>query len=283
MFLELLQAAGTAATIYQHRKSISQFLRRLRRKVQNGVWEIPIFGDAGCGKSVLGKFLIGELDTAVAAAGGYRESFEIETRTINQEYPYSFVIGPGQKRRRAATWNQLFRVLESTKRPTVILNVASYGHGSFIGDRSDHAAYRKSHSQQQFRDKYLRFNQEQELVALRELAERIKTTSNRVTMLSVVTKQDLWWNDRQVVKEHYEQGEYAEIIKQITQVRGEAGFEHKLWSISLIQLNLLLDDQFCVAQTAAGYDERLQMRNLDEFAYILGSILHLEVPRIAAA
>jgi hypothetical protein len=81
-------------------------------------------------------------------------------------------------------------------------------------------------------------------------------------MLTLVTKQDLWWDRRAEVKDHYEQGDYSSVIERIRKERGTQGFDHDYLSASLEIVNFATKADGNLATTVAGYDQRLQAAHL---------------------
>lgn len=87
-------------------------------------------------------------------------------------------------------------------------------------------------------------------------------------MLTVVTKQDLWWEQRDEVRKHYE-GPYAEAVDGLRQRVGAQNFTHKLWSVSLITKNLRDGEGQLLVPTARGYDAPLQLTNAQRLVEIV--------------
>jgi len=82
-------------------------------------------------------------------------------------------------------------------------------------------------------------------------------------MLTFITKQDLWWNQRVSVKAHYSEGEYATLLRSVREHKGAANFHHEFVSAALVQQNLKTADGFTLAETVTGYDDPLRLTNLD--------------------
>ena len=78
-------------------------------------------------------------------------------------------------------------------------------------------------------------------------------------MLTVVTKQDLWWEERDVVKKHYESGTYMRFLDALKESKGTQNFHHEFVSASLVMNNLCSDSGEILFPTARGYDENLQI------------------------
>ena len=81
-------------------------------------------------------------------------------------------------------------------------------------------------------------------------------------MLTVITKQDLWWPERHTVDRWYSDGDYNGRIADVIQRRGEDNFHHSYISASLVANNFYSGDHELLAQTAEGYDQILRNVNL---------------------
>jgi hypothetical protein len=92
-------------------------------------------------------------------------------------------------------------------------------------------------------------------------------------MITLVAKQDLWWDKRQAVLSYYKDGEYGKRIQELTEHRGEKHFKHLFYSASLIAQNLTAKDGSPIAYTAKGYDQPLTIANLNNFSKGLNDLL----------
>src|SRR5206468_2544567 len=97
-----------------------------------------------------------------------------------------------------------------------------------------------------------------ELDALRDLLPHLEAAKAKVWMITLVTKQDLWWTDRREVAGYYEHGDYGKTITDLSNTRGKNYFRHFYYSASLISQNLTSGDGKAIAQTAGGYDHPLR-------------------------
>lgn len=77
-------------------------------------------------------------------------------------------------------------------------------------------------------------------------------------MLTLVTKQDLWWNERVKVQQYYEDGDYAMQIARLREAKGNQHFIHEYGYGSLCLDNLKSGNGEVVAVTTAGYDDNLR-------------------------
>ena len=263
MSADVAGPVSVGLSIYANRQEIIQTLKRFRRFIQGGRWRVPVFGAGGTGKTTLARFLAGESDTDVAISH-FRASILSETFTLPGSVPVVFIVAPGQDRYRSTNWPELYKLLSSSKARTVI-NVVSWGHHSVALEYKAHGLYSEGLQPSEFKNRYLDHNRRDEIVALNELVPHLESTTHPLSMITLVTKQDLWWQQRNDVKRYYEDGDYGDRIRRIEQTKGFANFHHEYYYVSLIPLNLETSDRVELAVTTAGYDQRLRIANLNLF------------------
>jgi hypothetical protein len=128
-------------------------------------------------------------------------------------------------------------------------------------------------SDDEFRAAYLEDSRKEEVSVLRELVPHLNASNGPLTMVTLVTKQDLWWDRRNETEQHYLSGEYNNLIEDIRGIKGKANFEHCYLSCALIEQNLLMPDGFQIASTVAGYDDPLRVANLSKVAFSIEQML----------
>ncbi len=83
-------------------------------------------------------------------------------------------------------------------------------------------------SERNFAAAYTENRRIREIEAFRPLESHIKIAKReKILMLTLVTKQDLWWQSREQVKEHYQNGEYSQFINNILLKKGSDSFQHE--------------------------------------------------------
>ncbi|MFN7139669.1 MAG: hypothetical protein ACK4UN_10040, partial [Limisphaerales bacterium] len=82
-------------------------------------------------------------------------------------------------------------------------------------------------------------------------------------MVTIVNKQDLWWNDRDSVKKHYANGKYSELIENLVHRLGTRKFQHEFLPVSLAVNNLSTSSGEIIKPTSAGYDQLTHLRYLE--------------------
>jgi HD superfamily phosphohydrolase YqeK len=75
-------------------------------------------------------------------------------------------------------------------------------------------------------------------------------------MMTLVTKQDLWWQKRHLLKDYYQLGNYSESIQKIQNTLGQANFIHEYISASLLTENFAVANGEILAPVSAGYDQK---------------------------
>src|SRR5205085_734665 len=134
-------------------------------------------------------------------------------------------------------WKTLYQNLAAGKSGGVI-NIVSYGYHSFTPDSYKETKYYEDPmTPAQFMTAYLNNRRARELQIMKDLTPRLIDAQKNIWMITLVTKQDLWWDRRRQVQQHYTQGEYNSYIKQITLKRGANNFTHEYLSASLLISN----------------------------------------------
>jgi hypothetical protein len=259
-------APAVAKALWENKDKFLDHLPKIRRLLKSGWLNIVVFGSGGVGKSTLGHLLSGRTD---AGSFSYFESAATETMGIDAKVYGTILVSAGQQRRRDASWPSLLKKLSSGKIAGVI-NVVAYGCHSAEGLSSfqEHRIYKEwdkennptpmnlLHFVESFRAEMLR----DELLALQSIVSHFESSSNPIWMLTVVAKQDLWWDKRHSVREHYENGEYNNIISSIRQKKGTK-FNHDYISTSFRWENLRAGAEVWMP-TVSGYDEMIRDANL---------------------
>ncbi len=144
--------------------------------------------------------------------------------------------------------------------------MVSYGYHSFreIGYMSNEL-YQKGMTVEEFVEIYTEKCKQKEINQLKEISTPIKMSKAVPTlMLTLVSKQDLWWQDRDVVTEHYSNLEYADNIQEILSTRGTANFSHEYISASLIINGFISGTGEPLKPISTDYSQPLQFTNLAE-------------------
>jgi hypothetical protein len=119
-------------------------------------------------------------------------------------------------------------------------------------------------SQAEFMTAFLDEMRRKELASLDHIAPHLSSAKGRLWMMTLVTKQDLWWNQRDRVRNHYQQGPYHERIQALQTQRGQEAFRHEYVSASLVFANLRTEAGETLAPTVGGYDAIIRAANLQK-------------------
>lgn len=268
MFVETIEAIGTGVGVIEISEKLFPTFKRIFNLLKNGELKIAIFGAGGTGKSTLGKLLSGEFELS-GLLQTYQESISIEQYKLESNNIGSVIVAPGQKRRED-TWDDLLRTLVGGK-IKLIIHVVSWGYHSF-GEFSytQHRLYQSGMTLEEFLREYAAVCRNRELDVLRRIEPHLSIADQRKTIvITLVSKQDLWWNNRLEVNKHYVEGAYEQLIQNIRNKRGANNFIHEYRSTSLVMENFLSGDNELLIPTTQGYDQRLKVAN---FRYFLNAI-----------
>jgi len=271
MFVETVGVVGSGLTIYNNRSLLARLFKELRLLITMQK-KMVVFGCGGTGKTTFEKYLLGGLNKV----GEYQESFNLvqSKAKIDGEIPCSVFVPPGQERRRPQTWPALFKMISSGN-VDIIINVCSYGYHSTGLDYARFLEKQGIVDGESVISKYSEKQRQEELSALLYLAPHLKVSKNPIHMLTLVTKQDLWWPVREDVMDFYKKKEYGLAISSIEAALGKNNFSHHFSSVSFVRQNLATqEDQRLIAPVSAGYDDQLQHANLAEFLRYLKETLN---------
>ena len=274
MFVESIEVASTALSAIELSEKIMPTFFKILRLLRNGQVTIAVFGAGGSGKSTLGKLFSGDLEP-ISLFHSYQESVAIEKYQLDGNAFGSLIVAPGQERRQD-TWGDMLRYISSGK-VQIVLNVAAWGCHSFQDFRySEHRLFQEGMSLSQFIGLYLDDRRSRELDVLRTLQPHLSIANSRkLILITLITKQDLWWNERLEVKRYYTQGPYEGAIQNIRNRLGSSNFIHEYMSASLVMENFLSGSGEMLIPVTQGYDQRLKAANMRHFLNAIEK--HLDV------
>jgi hypothetical protein len=273
MFLELAELGLTLGTkaFAEGGKARTATQRQLSRLRNKGELQIVIFGSGGVGKTSLANLLIGKSRLGDIPAQ-YRESPGIEKLILPGNLACHLLVAPGQPDARLSQWPELYRHLGKGK-TRLVINVVAYGYHAVQGSfRDTPVGTQNFQNSESFHTAFTHNKRTEEVQLLQELFPRLCDAPDPLAMITLVTKQDLWWPERGEVKSFYETGSYNTLIEQVRQTRGERNFRHVYWSASLGILNYQTGSNELLRHNAEGYDQSLQQGN---YSLLIESILNL--------
>lgn len=235
---------------------------------------ILIIGPGGVGKTTLGQFLSGQDERA--ASGSYVESVGTEEFKLADDLAVQVVILPGQAHRRRATWDQrLDEVAEGKFRGIIIIH--AFGHHA-LGDISykNHKLYIPEKGLDAFVADYLAECLKAEEKILTTVCDAVRRCAEPIWLLTLVTKEDLWWDQRAEVDKHYSQGTYGKVIKLCLGGKSERNLRHEVVSASLVSRNLVTGRDEVLKKTASGYDAPLQAKSFEKLLEVFAGLMKWE-------
>ena len=235
---------------------------------------VLIIGPGGVGKTTLGQFLSGQEDKA--ASGSYVESVSTEEFKLANDVAVQIMIPPGQAHRRKATWDQRLQEVAEGKFRGVIL-IHAYGHHA-LGDISyeNHKLYDPEKGLDGFVTDYLRDCLKSEEQIMKLVCDAVKNCAAPIWVLTLVTKQDLWWDDHENVSKYYTEGKYGKVVKECLGGKSERIFRREIACASLVIRNLMTGRNEVIKKTVAGYDAPLRDKSFEKLLRVFDGLMQWE-------
>jgi len=239
--------------IYEGRGAAGGITSAIRRKLKAGHTTLAVLGAAGTGKSTFGRLLAGKTGNL----SHYVSSREAEEYTFVEGAYGLLIVGPGQDRYWKTVWPHICDRMKSGKKH-ILINVVSYGYHAMEGKPfREHPAFQQGDNPSDFVKKYTALQRDVELDALKEIEPHLLTVKGDLHLITLITKQDMWWGQQSDVIRHYTEGDYHLILERIKAHHGGKNFHHDFHALSLVRLNFRSPDNVLLAKTAEGYDEAI--------------------------
>ncbi|MGB7417309.1 MAG: hypothetical protein WA902_24145 [Thermosynechococcaceae cyanobacterium] len=252
--------AASLANSLQSSKRIRSYSSRIGFWLKNGSAKIPIFGAGGVGKTTVAKVITS--DNPLDLSAPYDESWLIEPIDLQGPIPGQLLIAPGQIERVERHWPTLLSKVGEGE-CFGLINVVSWGYHSFaIRSITEHTLYQPGTSAIEFMEVYATARRQVEMDLLLRIADGLVNLNHPIWMLTIVNKQDLWWDQRQAVRQHYEQAEYNQIVRKLTSTIGERNFQHEYIPASLTLGNFQTLSGELLRPTVSGYDQGIHLQYL---------------------
>jgi hypothetical protein len=194
----------------------------------------------------------------------YDESLEVESYPLKDVPDLEILVPLGQEHRREATWGAELAKLAAGEFRGLIL-VAAYGyHNHEIGTLTSYKDHRLfKGNKDEFLRAFLQDRRDQELRILRELSPKVTPPlGGKFWLLTIVTKQDLRWDNRAEAESFCRGGEYAAEIAKIQNRHGGQLFRHELALSSLVISNFMTGKSELLKPNTAGYDHEHHIQSL---------------------
>jgi hypothetical protein len=265
---------------WERKDEILQFLSRLRAWFRNegasaSTPGILILGPGGTGKTTLARLLSGDVDLLLDPPGTYQASVGMERYELLGTPTVEIVVPPGQSHRQGATWAELLAAVAAGKFRGIIL-VTAYGHQSLARDSyQQHPLY--AGDKDAFRTELLARQRADELAILDQLTPVLGVAPCRLWLLSIVAKQDLWWQNRHEVEKHYREGDYQSRLAAIFGEKGHRDRRHELCCTSLVIQNWVTAAGERLKPNAEGYDQALQVAAIRRLLETVDALRRWEV------
>lgn len=269
-FLDTLGAVSSIITISGASNGIIPKLKMICNWIINGKLQIIVFGASGTGKTTLGQVL-----TGIEHNLEYEQSPKIEHFKLENNIIGSYVVAPAQTWRIERFWPELYRIISSGK-ATGIINIVSNGYHSIgesinykqikylkNGEPKGNTIYSNNMTNEKFMEEFTKNRLEREIEIIEEIKHRIKDSKEKLWMITLVTKQDLWWDKKEEVQKYYLEGEYNKIIEEIKSAKGAQNFHHEYLSTSLIINNFRIGTDI-LKETVKGYDEVIKIHHMNQ-------------------
>jgi energy-coupling factor transporter ATP-binding protein EcfA2 len=275
MFVEVINTIGTLSNAYEIGKKSQPLLGRIVRRLRDRKLNIVICGAAGTGKSTLGKLLSGSFGREDILRP-YQISIRDEELKLNSKISSSIVVLPGQ----STFWDEALRKIANNQ-VSLIINVVSAGYHSISQvDYQNFPSYQPGATAQEFIDVYRQEKQKLESNLLEKLMPHLSLAGNsKIVMMTLVTKQDLWWKSRHQIRDHYQLGTYNDSIQKLQNTLGKFNFVHEYISTSLVTENFTAVNGEILTPVAEGYDYKTQLANFDKVLQFIEGNFEIELER----
>lgn len=218
---------------------------------------IVVLGLSGTGKTNLLSFLAsGAVISPPIDSDDRSENVERHKVRINKR-PFFVFDTPGQTAYSADRRELLRERVSSDTSGVRIINVVSYGYHEYGAGRAE--AFTRSG---RVSEVFLKKHRQSEIDAVNEWVQLVGDRSSVKWILTVVTKADLWWSDKDLVLEHYSSGPYHDLIKHYDQ-----RIKHVVKPVCSV-VHRFFDE----APVSGSFDDSIRSRLADAFITTVGSM-----------
>ncbi len=241
---------------------------------------IVIVGAGGVGKTSMGE-AFAHRQSMLHLTPEYVESTNTEDKKAPQLKNAMLHVLAGQGHRRLSWDGILEEVKTGEVDGVIVVNAFGYhaiGPAGMQGERS-YADFQATGDAEQFLQSYLLEKRTEEIEVLNHIAPLIRGRREKFWMLTVVTKEDLWFGESNEVHQHYLDGDYSRVIEGIRHSIGANAFQHEIAFVSQIIKDFAAPkffggEQLTLAKTNSDYSQEKQMKSLQQFVTKLTSLCH---------
>jgi energy-coupling factor transporter ATP-binding protein EcfA2 len=246
------------------------------KEIQGASRFILIIGPGGVGKSTAARMLSGDIEAATFIPEPYAESVSVERVRLADDNEVEIVVLPGQTHRRDSTWAGIQADLASGQYRGVVV-ICAYGYhslGDYLNPQS-HRLYQKD-APDKFLESFLAEGRAEEIKVVEHVAGSIAANQHPCWLLTLVAKQDLWWDQREAVEAHYREGNYGKKIAELQQKLNPKQFRHECVFTSQVIRNFESKDGQLIAKVASGYDQLRVGQSFKKLCEVLDGLRNWE-------
>jgi energy-coupling factor transporter ATP-binding protein EcfA2 len=235
---------------------------------------ILIIGPGGAGKTTLARLLSGSYNWLTDEPGKYDQSFQLEEYSLEDDPGVNLLVMPGQTLERNLLWDGIGKRVAAGEFRGIII-VASYGHNTLREGSYKHHPLGLG-TKDEFLTRYLEQQRVEEVRVLNQLVPYVRMTNQKLWLLTVVTKEDLWYSDTQAVNAYYAEGAFGTALKNLVTDKGQQLFRHEASTASLVISNWTTSTNESLVKNTAGYDHAKCVGSIRRLMECLESLIGWE-------
>jgi hypothetical protein len=218
-----------------------------------------IFGIGGTGKSTMGQYL--QTFRVDGLPLEYQTSIVTENSKIASHRFSQVIVYPGQKEFFDGEFTRSMGSISELRRPFIIICLA-YGYRSIDPMQK---AFINAPQGVEARNEEIEF-------AKSILAKLPLLRLKKYTLITVINKQDLWWDEKNDVDTYYE-NQYIPLVDKFGNDVGINNLTHSVFPMCLARSNLLNSEGISIKTGASSFDDRLRSGYLTYFLTQLKNFL----------